>query len=243
MVTSGLASRSAAGRCERRRALLLAGALVVYGNALALLDRRSGLPLGGWVGEPLLGLVCGLVLLRGGRTALRSAGLRRRGLRRSVLAGLALGFGIGGPVAALLLVQPLVPQAPLGWPTGLGSWSAVLPLILVQIPLGIAGPEELAFRGFLQAQLRSAYGPRTAVVLGSAAFMAWHLTVNVSTVQRVTAISDPLQLLLLSLLQAAGLFAAGVVLAGLRERTGNLAGCVVAHWLADAILLSLTPGR
>jgi membrane protease YdiL (CAAX protease family) len=118
------------------------------------------------------------------------------------------------------------------------SAASFLLLVLVQLPFATALAEELAFRGLLQARLRAAFGPTRAILLGSLVFAAWHLVVNARTLLDTGLGTEPASAVLAYLVQNVAVFLGGLLFGLLRERSSNLAGCVVAHWLTDVLLLA-----
>jgi membrane protease YdiL (CAAX protease family) len=213
-------------------------AMALYGNAFALLDALTRLHLGGTVGGVGLGLAAVAIAARDGRGWLIGLGLHRHGLLTSLLLGLMLGLAMGLP-GALYFLSPDLAPVPVRHEElrGAGA-STFLMLVLVQIPFATALAEELAFRGLLQARLRAAFGPARAVLLGSIVFAAWHLVVNARTLQDTGLGAEPAAAVLVYLGQIVAVFIGGLLFALLRERSGNLAGCVVAHWLTDVLLLA-----
>lgn len=223
---------------QARGALAMGAAIALYGNLMAVVEALAHLPLGGVVGGPLLGLGALAVALRGGRQGLVAIGVRRRGLVPSLLWGVALGLAMGLPGALYFFLPHLAPvpvrsEVVRGLPPG-----ALLALVLGQLPLATALAEELAFRGLLQARLRAAFGPRPAIWLSALAFVAWHVAVNLVTLLGTNLAADPLLALLGYLGQNAAVLVGGLLLGLLRERSGNLAGAVVAHWLTDTLLIA-----
>lgn len=222
---------------QGRAALGLAVLLALYGNAFQVAEGITRMSLGGVVGGPLVGLGALAVAARGGGLELAAFGLHRRGLGPSLLWGLLLGLAMGLPGAAYLLRPDLAPVpvtheavrelGPLG----------LLVVVFGKILLATALPEELAFRGLLQARLRAVFGPTAAVLLGSLSFAAWHLLVNARTLGEVNLTTDPLLAVIAFLGQLLAVFVGGLAFALLRERTGNLAGPILAHWLVDTLFV------
>lgn len=150
---------------------------------------------------------------------------------RSALLGAALGAVVILPVVLYFIF-------PLGLDDGIGyenleeeTWGGFLLWALVHQPLGTAFFEEVLFRGVLLAKMTVAWGQRQALLASSLTFALWHLVINFRTIQN-TEVASPAALAALA--QTASLF--GLVLGGLflgllRQRTGNLASCIVFHWL------------
>jgi membrane protease YdiL (CAAX protease family) len=222
----------------RRGALLLGGGIALYGNSFAVVDGLTRLPLGGTFGGALLGLGAVALAARGGRAELHGLGIHRRGLVRSLLAGLLLGLVLGLPGALYLLRPDLMPL-----PVQVGAVAHLTPALFFALIFGkilfcTALAEELAFRGLLQSRLREAFGPRQAVLIGALVFTAWHWVVSFTTLQDTTLAADFGTAGLAYLFQNLAVLVGGLLFGLLRERTGNLAGCVLAHWLVDTLLLT-----
>lgn len=121
------------------------------------------------------------------------------------------------------------------YPTTRAAWRAAL----IAIPLTTVLPEELAFRGVLHASLARHLGPVGQVVLGAAAFGAWH----VLGAHREGGLDEAVQSWLGSARRARWAEAlstalvtgiAGGALVGLRRHTGSLAAPMLAHWGINA---------
>jgi membrane protease YdiL (CAAX protease family) len=222
----------------RRGALLLGGVLALYGNSFAVVDGLTRLPLGGTLGGALLGIGAVAVAARGGHAELRALGIHRQRLVPSLLGGLLLGLVLGLPGALYLFLPALVPI-----PVQVGAVAHLtlvpfLGLIFGKILVFTALAEELAFRGLLQSRLREAFGPGRAVVVGAVVFTAWHWVVSFTTLQDTTLASDFGIAGVAYLFQNLAVLLGGLLFGLLRERSGNLAGCILAHWLIDALLLT-----
>jgi len=94
--------------------------------------------------------------------------------------------------------------------------------------------------------LRRHLPAKWAIIGSSAGFAAWHLTVtatsasqsNLTTAARLPAFLRPF---ILPLAVVGGMLTtgvAGVTFAWLRERTGNLAGPIIAHWVVDGVMIA-----
>lgn len=216
---------------------VLAAFLVVAGNAASLLD-SSGLP-GSGVPRLAFGLIASFAVLAWSR----AAGLRPDdlGLRRGqlvVTAGAAL-LALGAAAIGLLALryQPIVPGPITYAPAREATFEALALHLLVFLPLGVALPEELAFRGALLAALARDGRLDRAVAFSSIAFALWHATIILPTI-RATNLADHTLLAAIAIAGAAGvLCAGGVALARLRLRAGTLAASFLAHWAFNAAML------
>ncbi len=134
------------------------------------------------------------------------------------LAPLAIGLGLGtGAFSGIALwiaahrlpvTAPLMPE-----PAALGAlWLGVLALVaLLLAPIG----EELLFRGTLYAGLRAEFGTKAAIAAQAIAFALFHL--------------NPVHLVVAAV--------AGLALGWLREHSGRLWPCVLAHACHNALWL------
>jgi membrane protease YdiL (CAAX protease family) len=105
--------------------------------------------------------------------------------------------------------------------------------VLLRIPVGTVAWEEIAFRGVLQAALRRVLSEPWAGAVGASVFGVWHirptagaLAVNglaVGRGARILAVTGVV----------AGMAGVGVLLSGLRERSGSLAAPVLLHLAAN----------
>jgi membrane protease YdiL (CAAX protease family) len=101
--------------------------------------------------------------------------------------------------------------------------------VLVRIPVGTVGWEEIAFRGVLQAALRRVLTEPAASVTASAMFGIWHIRPTIEAldgnerapgrVARVAALAGIVM----------GTAAGGALLSFLRDRSGSLAAPAMAH--------------
>jgi membrane protease YdiL (CAAX protease family) len=159
------------------------------------------------------------------------------GLSRDKLAaGLRLGTATAAPVAAAFALAPVVPAARplLGDKRVAGLSTRQLAYqVLLRIPVGTVGWEEIAFRGVLHAALRRVLTDRAAIAAESAMFGIWHirptaeaLGANQLATGRTARIAGVTTVV-------AGTAAAGVLLSALRGRSGSLAAPVLLHLTAN----------
>ncbi len=192
-------------------------------------------------------LASGLALTVVSLAAARAFGLDARDLAlrgpawsvaRHAAVGALVGTAAGAAgVAALRLVAPAIVGGPIEYaPLAIVSGSELLRHVVVFLPLAVALPEEIAFRGALLGMLVRARGTRAGVVLSAVVFALWHGSVAFETVAGTTVSGTGW-----AALAAAGafavVFAGGAVLAALRIRTGTLATTVAAHWSFNAAVL------
>jgi membrane protease YdiL (CAAX protease family) len=196
-------------------------------------------------------VVLGMLLYASRRPGgIPATGLRGRGLARSVGEGITTGIGLS-IMPLLFFRRPVLLDTPLEYgPVARMARREMLEDVLLRVPVGIALLEELAFRGLLYAALRRGYSVKTSVLWSAAAFAAWHLAVTYTSAVQ-TNIADSLRVperarpvvrpLVLPAAVVGGMITtgfAGVVFALLRERTGNLVGPIVAHWIVDGLMIA-----
>lgn len=215
----------------------MAAFLVVAGNAASFFD-ASGLP-GAGLARLALGLAVGAAVLAWSRVTGLSRdelGLRRSGALAGAVSGVALAFLAAGAGLLLLRTPPLL-SGPITYQPVLDvAPDALLLHLALFLPLGVALPEELAFRGALLAGLAKRMRLASAIVLSSLAFALWHAAIVVPTVG-ATNLREPLFVTLAFGGAAVVLFAGGVALALLRLRAGTLAAPFAAHWAFNAAML------
>jgi membrane protease YdiL (CAAX protease family) len=214
-------------------AAILALLIITYGNLVSLPPDgiRTGFD---WAFIPSSLAVLGLLVLWAVRIEgmpLPTLGITSVNAGRSALVGAALG-------AVVILPVVLYFAFPLGLSNGIDpeevreeTWGGFLSWALVRQPLGTSFFEEVLFRGVLLTKMTVAWGQRQALVASSLTFALWHLVINFHTIQGTEVASPAALAALAQLVSLAGLFLGGLFLGLLRQRTGNLAGCVVFHWL------------
>jgi uncharacterized protein len=137
------------------------------------------------------------------------------GLRRDRLAS---GVRSGGPPALALTA----------------GWLILAYLAVVRIPAGTVLWEEAAFRGVLQASLNRVLPRPAALIVTSAVFGLWHIRPTVDAL-RINQVAGSRRAALGSVAGAvAATAAAGLLLSGLRERSGSLAAPVLLHLSANS---------
>jgi len=232
---------------DLREAVVLGLALVGYSNGVALLSKRGGqLPDGTFrVLNPfLVALMLAYAARRPG--GLAGVGLRREGLVGSLVGGVGVGLWLAVP-PLLFFHKPLLLDTPLEYgPVSGFTRRELLEDIFLRVPVGIAVLEELGFRGLLYAALRGGLRPGAAIAVSAATFACWHFVVTAtSTAQTNLNASARLPRLLRPYVQPIAILGgllstgvAGLAFGALRERSGNLAGPVVAHWVVDSLIIA-----
>ena len=159
------------------------------------------------------------------------------GLRRDRLpTGLRLGSAAAAPVVAAFGLAALTPATrPLLNDQRIAGLDRrqLAYQVLLRIPVGTVGWEEIAFRGVLQAALRRVLAEPAATAVGSAVFGLWHIrpTAEALAVNRLAA-SRGARITAVTAV-AAGTAGAGALLSLLRERSGSLAAPVLLHLAAN----------
>ncbi|MGA7730137.1 MAG: CPBP family intramembrane glutamic endopeptidase [Chloroflexia bacterium] len=233
-------------REDIRKPLAVAAVLVAYSNLGAALAWARG-----WNAELTFRYINPLFLLvlvpysakeMGG---LKGAGLHKKGWGTSTAWGAPVGVGLASS-SIFFFANPLVSDAPLEYKpiTDMSRGELALDL-MVRVPVSIAFFEELAFRGLLYGMLRRRLPAWKAIGISAAAFGLWHAGVTAISVMQTSVASANrlpgfLQDYVVPLGAVGGVVVtglAGVAFGMLRERTGNLAGPIVAHWIADGLMI------
>jgi membrane protease YdiL (CAAX protease family) len=220
-------------RRETAVAVALALLIIAYGNLFSLRPDhiRTAYDWAFILGSLIfLGLLV-LWAVRIEGMPLVALGLTSANAGRSALMGAALGAVIILPVVLYFIF-------PLGLEDGIGyedleeeTWLGFSLWALVNQPVGTSFFEEVLFRGVLLAKMTVAWGQRQALVASSLTFALWHLVINFRTIQDTEVASPAALAALAQTASLFGLFVGGLFLGLLRQRTGNLAGCIVFHWL------------
>ena len=236
-------------KCE---STLLAVALLAYSNGIALYAHRSGEYPNSIFRRLNLYVLAALMAHAGsGRGGLAAVGLRREGFGRSLVGGAVLGFSLSAP-PLFFLYKPILLDTPLEYgPISKLTRRELAGELFLRLPLHVALLEEVAFRGLLYRALRRQMSPERAIGLSATAFALWHFAVTAASAAQTnldSAARLPLPLrshvqliAVLGGMLSTGL--AGVGFALLRERSGNLAGPVLAHWLVDGAVVAALWGR
>jgi membrane protease YdiL (CAAX protease family) len=222
----------------------LSAALVAYSNVDAWLELRANRPVPARVNFSHLSvLACVLAWAGADRLTLRDLGIRSGTVGRSLGWGLAAG-AFGSAVVAIFFAFPLVSRDAVTHPDFRGlSLRRILWMLVGQILLSTAVFEEVTFRGVLQAKLTRLLAPRPAVLVGGALFAAWHLAITWYNLRRSNLPRRWFAPLYVGAL--ATFWVAGVIFGLLRQRTGSLAGGILAHWLvvSNIVLAVARPRR
>ena len=215
-------------RLAPRRAL----AVMILALAVANVVRSTAVP-GRWHTMFNVGIgVWALFVSWGAGLRLTDIGLGRASMRDGLRLG-AMAFGaISAVVVVLGLTGVLVDDR--------ASVSARDMLIraVVIIPLGTVLPEELAFRGTLDALARRCMPPHAAVVVGAILFGLWHVlpTWRAGGASSGTITTGPW-------VGVIGTFAAtavaGVAFLWLRSRSHSLLAPILAHLATNSVVFAV----
>jgi membrane protease YdiL (CAAX protease family) len=215
-------------------ALALAALIIAYGNVVSLRPDAWREDYGWAFIAGSLAFVALLLawLARSSGVSLADIGLTRANTGRSAIVGAGLATAITLPVVIYFTF-------PFGVEGGIDyedveekTWGGFLLWAGVKEPLGTAFFEEALFRGALLAKMTLAWGARWALVASSLTFALWHLIISYRTIQDTNAAEPALLASLAVVASLVGVFVGAMILGLLRQRTGNLAGCVAFHWLA-----------
>lgn len=215
--------------------LALAAALLAYGNFSAWLATRGGREMQPGLNRghvAMLAAVLAWARLEG--VGPEDLGLGRRGLGSSLLCGALAGAVCWTPVRCLAARLAARYGVIAGAIEGM-TRKRQLELMAGQLLIGSALFEEVAFRGLLMAKIARLIRRREASLIHSGVFVGWHLVIAWHNVRKSGL---PFRLVPLAYLGVlAALMASGLLLGGLRQATGHLAGGTVAHWLVLAAAL------
>ena len=222
----------------------LSAALVAYANADAWLEERTMRPLPDRVNLSHLSVLAFVLAWASAeRISLRDLGIARTGARRSLRWGLAAG-AFGSIAVTLFFAFPLVSREAVTHPDfrRLSFWRLIWTLC-GQVFLSTAVFEEVAFRGLLHAKLTRLFGLRWALAIGAGLFSLWHATIAWYNLRRSNLPRRWRALLYVGAML--NFWVAGLMFGLLRERTGHLAGSVLAHWLivSNMVVAAARPRR
>jgi membrane protease YdiL (CAAX protease family) len=135
-----------------------------------------------------------------------------------ILLGTMVVYYIAAGLFASLVVKP--DQEDIGGELGVGNPSIVIAVLAVVMIVGLAPvAEELFFRGFLFAGLRTRWSLWPAAITSGLIFGLVHAPTGITTVVPLAAL--------------------GIALCWLYNRTGSLWPCVIAHMINNGLALAL----
>ncbi len=158
-------------------------------------------------------------------------GLSRDTLGRSLLLGTLVGL-IAPAVAFGLFHWPVFRQQ--DWWAELGmTFPTLLYRLAIRIPLGTAAFEEVTFRGVVFG-LFLREGTGKAIWLSSALFGIYHigLIVRVLDSSNIVFMQMPFAAMVAAGIVVTAIW--GLIFALVRQKSGNVAGSIVTHWMAYA---------
>jgi len=222
----------------------MAAGLLAYSNADAWLELRVRRPVPDRVNwSHLAVLACVLAWASAERFTARELGLHAVEMGRSLRWGLIGGLA-GSLLVTLFFAFPLVSREAVSHPDFRRlnflrlSW-----MLGGQLLVSTSIFEEVTFRGVLHAKLARILGVPRALAIGGAIFACWHAVITWYNLSRSNL---PRRWRHLLYAGAMGNFwLAGVFFGLLRERTGHIAGGVLAHWLivSNIVLAVARPRR
>ena len=220
------------------------GALLAYSNVDAWLEPRANRLAPARVNLSHLAVLA-FVLSWGWaeRLSLRELGLQVTGIRRSLGYGLAAGV-VGSVAVALFFAFPVVSREAITHPDFRRlSFAGLIWMLWGQLLISTAVFEEIAFRGVLHAKLVRLLGAGHALAVGAAVFAAWHAVITWYNLRRSNLPRRRFGPLYLGAM--ANFWLAGLLFGLIRQRTGNLAGGILAHWLivSNIVLAVARPNR
>jgi membrane protease YdiL (CAAX protease family) len=158
--------------------------------------------------------------------------------RRRLPVGLRWGGACFGLVAvgcatalAVPALRPLLTDARVGGMDG----AEIAYQVLVRVPFGTVLWEEVAFRGVLLAALTRLISLPAATAASSAVFGIWHIRPTLSGLAANDLVDGPVVTGAAVLLACVGTAAAGVLLTGLRLRSGSLLAPVLLHLATNSL--------
>jgi membrane protease YdiL (CAAX protease family) len=153
------------------------------------------------------------------------AGLRWGGLCAALVAA-GYAFAVAVPV-----LRPLLTDARVGDMDG----AEIAYQVLVRIPLGTVLWEEVAFRGVLLAAGARVLSLPAATALSSVVFGIWHIRPTLSGLAANDVVSGPVATGVAVAVACLATAAAGVLLTGLRLRSGSLLAPVLLHVATNSL--------
>lgn len=232
---------------DLREPITLTTLLLLYSNGLAYRSYKRG----EYPEQTFRRINPLLILVMLVYAAKREGDLGAVGLHTERLASSALGgLGVGAALSVIPLIffkKPILLDTPLEYgPITSMTRRELLEDVLLRVPVSIALTEELAFRGLLYSSLRRHFSAKTAIIASAAAFAGWHFTVTITSATQTnmrSAVRLPrlLQPFILPIAVLGGMISTGLAGAAfglLREKSGNLVGPVIAHWLVDGLMIA-----
>ena len=230
-----LATRTLAPARPWLAPVALAALLVAYNNLLFGLPGDLAFP-PAWIFYPralLLPVVAVAWAMQVQGFSLTELAITARNLWPSATIGLAAAVVVTVPAVLYFLFPIGVSGDSIDYGTfaddsvgGFVLWAAV------RYPISAAVFEEVLFRGVLLALALRAFGTGRGIVFSAAAFAAWHIVVDYTTMGDSNVADNDVFFAFAQVGALVALFVGGLALAAIRQRTGSLAGPIVFHWLA-----------
>lgn len=222
----------------------LSAALVAYSNFDAWLELRTKRAVPDRINLSHLSVLAAVLAWAwSDRLGPSDIGLQPAGFRRSLGWGLAAGVA-GSMVVTIFFAFPLVSREAVSHPDFRAlSFRHLLWMLGGQLLLSTAVFEEVTFRGVLHAKLERLVGTRSALVVGSGIFAAWHAVITWHNLRRSNLPRRWRGALYVGAM--ANFWFAGMLFGLLRQKTGHIAGSILAHWLivSNIVLAVARPRR
>ena len=237
--------RAAQARPQAIAAVAFAALLVLYNNVAYAREGWAFPP--AWLLYPRAVLLPALAVAAAlfvAKLAPADLGLARERLTRGAATGLALAVAAALPVALVLAVCAAAGIDAFAFDNVNGvSGAGALYWALLLYPLHTVVFEEVLFRGVLQGLAVRAFRAGPGIALTAAAFALWHVVLDYQVLGEATVSGQPALFVLFQLVVLAAIFAGGLLLGWLRERTGSLLAPVAFHYgfltlLAGTVFLS-----
>lgn len=232
-------SSPTARRRSRRAAVLLASALLLFGNGISALPASIHDDYAWWLLLLQLALAGCVVWWVRARHRLTWADIGLQPLHPARDAG-------AGILAGAILILPVVIYfiVPVGMEDGAvdyghareSSLDSFLAFALIRQPLGTSFFEETMFRGVLQSLGIRAHGLRAGVVFVALVFALWHVVVNVATLSDTNAATSATTMAAGVVASMAVLVIGSIAMSILRLRTGSLVAPIAFHWAVVVLM-------
>jgi membrane protease YdiL (CAAX protease family) len=213
---------------------LALAAILIAGNLANALSWHFAIPID--TGVFSISLALGLYVAPGWSEWRRSRVVASGWRMRWRPTALALGAGLALAIPSVIFMVIASAKGGIGYtPIPSLPVSSLLVRELIEIPLLTAFVEELVFRQFI-FRLFAQKSLLATVLVNAGIFTLWHVVVNARTVLATNFAASPLLDIGSYAGSMATIFAAGVVFALVRWRTGSFVYSALTHWLLLALI-------